>query len=780
MGVRDYVIRILLGVCYICMAVCLFHWFGRPILSGNEMDLLLFSAIVTLIINVFFAGFFEAPKDIIASSVNVLILLAPFINTDSNINIAIRCLFIYAFISLILASSSVILYDPSGSTKRLSISNWFKNMAGHLGNSRLLFGLLIGIAVLSLYSSDVVSGTISDTVAFYLVVLGYFLIISSERIQNLLETLITAFLSLFCLKKYNRPEPIGKMVAVQSKDTFIIDLVDSSKRKISMQLFDFVEFRYGANDNMFVRGFVIDRYSLDSQQKIKVLGITTQTDKNNHGYENNIVYKIPKEDINEREKEILQNFVGTVIEQSDISKIRFEYSPNKLLTNGDLLSVEVKMRNEETKEEENAKVLYQITQAVTDVQKLESHNEIGLIISHATQLGVWRNSIRNFENYGWVPAVNTKVMMAKDVIGPDVKEGELELGKIENTEFKVVVDINNLVTHHTAILGTTGTGKSVFARNIIQKLADNNTKVFCIDFTGEMKRKMRCEDLQLNTNFNALNITPTTFANAGANDVNASLTEHLEHYVLRKNMNLAQADRNYVNELEKQIINHIKNKLRDFINMEHTSNICLFELQELSNTEVSLEYTKFFFKALFDLAKDENMFSLDKKGCIVLEEAHTVIPEWNTAGGNDKTSSKLTNTIAQIALQGRKYNIGLLVIAQRTANISKTILTQCNTIISFKQLDNTSRDFLINHFGEEFVKVLPSLKFRQAIIAGKALVSDMPIMFKVPDLPNMDIQEEINQNEEEPHNPYLENGALVEDADSGQYQGNTDFNVCKR
>lgn len=62
MGVRGYVIRILLGVFYICMAVCLFHWFGRPILNGNEMDLLLFSAIVTLIINTFFAGFLKHQK----------------------------------------------------------------------------------------------------------------------------------------------------------------------------------------------------------------------------------------------------------------------------------------------------------------------------------------------------------------------------------------------------------------------------------------------------------------------------------------------------------------------------------------------------------------------------------------------------------------------------------------------------------------------------------------------------------------------------------------------
>ena len=251
--------------------------------------------------------------------------------------------------------------------------------------------------------------------------------------------------------------------------------------------------------------------------------------------------------------------------------------------------------------------------------------------------------------------------------------------------------------------------------------------------------------------------------------------DHISHYVLHKNAKLDKVNVDYLDQLASQIIGHIKSKLIDFINNDE-KNICLFELEDLSNTEVSLEYTKFLFMALFDIAKNDGLFSLERKGCIVLEEAHTVIPEWNMAGGGDKMSSKLTNTIAQIALQGRKYNIGLMVIAQRTANVSKTILTQCNTIVSFKQFDNTSRDFLINHFGEEFAKSIPTLKFRSAIVAGKALVSDMPIMFKVPTLPNLDIQEDGAQNEDVPQDPYLEDGAFVGDAEGGQYQGNTDFN----
>ena len=122
----------------------------------------------------------------------------------------------------------------------------------------------------------------------------------------------------------------------------------------------------------------------------------------------------------------------------------------------------------------------------------------------------------------------------------------------------------------------------------------------------------------------------------------------------------------------------------------------------------------------------------------MLEEAHTVVPEWNFAGVSDKVSQALLNSIAQIALQGRKYNIGLLVIAQRTANVSKTILTQCNTIVSFQEFDKTSSDFLANYFGQDIVQSLPKLKFRQAIAAGKAFRSSVPLIFEVPHINEMD------------------------------------------
>ena len=71
-------------------------------------------------------------------------------------------------------------------------------------------------------------------------------------------------------------------------------------------------------------------------------------------------------------------------------------------------------------------------------------------------------------------------------------------------------------------------------------------------------------------------------------------------------------------------------------------------------------------------------------------------------GLSDYHSQAVVGKISQIALQGRKYNVGLMVIAQRTATVSKTVLTQCNSVISFSIYDQTGLDFLANIFGNDY------------------------------------------------------------------------------
>ena len=154
----------------------------------------------------------------------------------------------------------------------------------------------------------------------------------------------------------------------------------------------------------------------------------------------------------------------------------------------------------------------------------------------------------------------------------------------------------------------------------------------------------------------------------------------------------------------------------------------------MENSQNIFEFTKAFFKELFNIAKTHLGDSLFPQTCVVLEEAHTIIPEWNFVSDNNKGCQSAINAISQIALQGRKYNVGFLVVAQRTANVSKTVLTQCNSVIAFQEFDNTSIDFLANYYGDDIAKILPTLKFRQAIAVGKAFKSTIPLIFEVPEI----------------------------------------------
>src|SRR2546430_10232986 len=101
-------------------------------------------------------------------------------------------------------------------------------------------------------------------------------------------------------------------------------------------------------------------------------------------------------------------------------------------------------------------------------------------------------------------------------------------------------------------------------------------------------------------------------------------------------------------------------------------------------------------------------------------------------GLGDFDSKGLVAKIAQIALQGRKYKVGLLVIAQRTATVSKTVLTQCNTMITLTCFDETSMDFLRNLYGETHTKLIPNLPPLHAVVFGKGVRSERPIVVEIP------------------------------------------------
>ena len=74
-----------------------------------------------------------------------------------------------------------------------------------------------------------------------------------------------------------------------------------------------------------------------------------------------------------------------------------------------------------------------------------------------------------------------------------------------------------------------------------------------------------------------------------------------------------------------------------------------------------------------------------------------------------------------------------MLITQRTANVTKTILNQCNTIFAMRTFDDTGKEFLSNYIGGDYANVLPSLIARHAVVFGKASTCENPVLIRLND-----------------------------------------------
>lgn len=673
----------------ILVALTVIYLLQRPSITGlGEPGIVLMSALLMLaFISLLVEHFFTKPTDVVASTVAILLLLAPLQVPLERFGLWYVLLFSYSCFLLLTSLVSMFLLNPnrpetSWDNRTARVLHLF---SVRLGNGKLLWFALFALTLLFYVDSQ------SN---LFLVLFAF------SAIVILLDP--TKFLNLSWGNQDAANSDIGTIFGVQASNTFLAKLYPN---RDSPSKFDCVEFTCGLErDAGSRRGIVLDKYILNSEHWIRIQSDDRTVralgdDRLISRPTSDVVYKV---DVNATA--YTDRLVGVVTDKSTIERIRFEYCGSVPVSEGDLLEVKIGTNH----------VLYQVIEGVTELETLDHKDEAGVIIGEAVQLGTWNTERRAFDRFGWVPAVNSPVVTAVSAQAtPSIESSEYQIGTIPNTNFPVVLDLDDAVSHHMSVLGVTGSGKSVFSRNLIRQLVAHGTKVICVDFTNEYSERL--VDLKLNPVVSSER-EATLFASVD------QLSVELEKFPNQRNKAAMSA-------AEESLRNGFKEALKDFLTSADRR-ACLFELPDVSNTTGILEYTRWFFKAQFELAKDDGNFG--QKVCIVLEEAHTIIPEWNFIGVDDKRAGSLVNSISQIALQGRKYGIGFLVIAQRTANVSKTVLTQCNSVVAFQQFDKTSGEFLGNYMGSDFVDTLTRLKPRHAIAVGKAFTSGTPIIFEVP------------------------------------------------
>lgn len=406
--------------------------------------------------------------------------------------------------------------------------------------------------------------------------------------------------------------------------------------------------------------------------------------------------------------------LGLVAPNTDISQLRIEILRTDLnIEEGRLIEVDIGKK----------RVLYQIINGLTQEEILEQKNTRGYVRAYAKKIGSWNNESRRFEITRWIPRPNAPVLLIDSESSIPEKNA---IGYFPGTNYPVTIDANQLVTHNTAILGILGVGKSFLALELVERLIEAGIKVICLDLTNQYEKEL--------APYYDSDSEPTEFDELQS--VGQSGKDNIQQNV---------EEGGSLSTFKSKLLE----KLRIFLNCENTDKLLkiyspaqfevwrqdskLFQSRASMASLTPTEITRLFTEAVLEVLQEQGMTE-NAKCCLVFEEAHSLIPEWNAVASEGDRAA--TNGTAKAILQGRKYGLGCLVITQRTANVTKSILNQCNTVFALRVFDSTGMEFLKNYIGEDYAGVLSTLEDRHAIVFGRASSCRDPVLVRLNDRPD--------------------------------------------
>lgn len=157
-------------------------------------------------------------------------------------------------------------------------------------------------------------------------------------------------------------------------------------------------------------------------------------------------------------------------------------------------------------------------------------------------------------------------------------------------------------------------------------------------------------------------------------------------------------------------------------------------------------YTDEFRATIYSIIAD-NIFEAKLKNeltypvLLILEEAHNFAP----GKPNTIAEQNAITVTKQIAQEGRKFGVGLMLISQRPSRLDETTLAMCNSYIIMRMLNPADQSFVrkvIESLGEEETKMLPDLDVGEAILSGQ--FTSFPILVKMKEPKSKGEREEKN------------------------------------
>ncbi|PKO93940.1 MAG: hypothetical protein CVU15_00975 [Betaproteobacteria bacterium HGW-Betaproteobacteria-1] len=667
-----------------------------------------YTALFTIIVgDRLLTPFFIKPIDVIAYSAPALIALIYL--WSSNWVPTEQIFFGFCFIycaSLLLASFVQIITKDSQTDSVKHFSESVRVTIGSLGHPQAIYSVIMWFFIYTYHRQ-------SATEVFWIAI-AWALTVATSPIEHLIKS----GKRIYWIWKDGDVEQIyGQIVAFQKPNVILfreapgretpfgatVLIKDSTtKDKIGIAL-DYV----GRDEGILRRCVEID--GLTPAAKLSSYPLPDQS-ISSYNHEN--IDSLPKETTEMLgNAPLLKGIVGT---NTTLNRLVFEEIGDRTIEEGQLVKTLIYGRP----------VIYQIVGGKTDEEQVYKKNMNGITKVEAQKIGQWIPERKHFELVKWLPQLNSPVFAVEE----EQPERDPEaIGYFPRSNYAAhIKSVHELVTHNAAIIGILGIGKSSLSFELIERMLSQGIKVICMDLTDEYAEILKDFCHVTSNDQLYLDLISTTGAK-GKENLNA---------IPEQGGNRPE----FSEAVEKLVQNFIHNHSGKNLLVFNPSQYEVWRqygqyfgkggaaMASLSATEITSIFTEAALKACQGLGKVEVGKA---RVCVVYEEAHSLIPEWNTVVSDGDKSA--TNATARAILQGRKFGLGCLVISQRTANVTKTILNQCNTIFAMRTFDDTGKDFLANYIGSEYADSLPNLQERHAVFFGKASKCENPIMIRLND-----------------------------------------------
>jgi hypothetical protein len=693
--------------------LCLASWvaFGQFIPPDGDKGFWFYSSLLGLILGTRLdTPFYARPADVVlyaAPAAIALALVSKWSSWESGIKVAFAVAVLFCVFVGLLGAIAILLNDAK--QPRLNrISNAVRVLSETLGAPRVIYTVVILFAI---YAFHFQSPTETTTILMAWVLTAVLSPIeSSVKVGRRLMRIF-------------RPDTIidsdGEVVAYQTPRLILVRQSASSKiatsdiiavhdplgkTRLALAL-DHV----GRDEGVLLRAIEIEGVDVPADLEEQVFALNE-----------NAVVRITSEEAAIATDDLVkekESIVGLVAAETSIEKLYFEVVKDTGLEEGRLVEVKIGGR----------KVTYQLVNGLTKEEVVQQKNTHGFVRAQAQKIGEWDAEAKHFKHVKWLPKPNSPVLLKSTT---EFKNSSSAVGHFPGTNYPVSIkSIDELVTHNTAILGILGVGKSMLAIELVERMMASGIKVICLDLTNQYADEL-AEFYDQDYEKKCLD----RIQDAGSKDV-AAFADNPEEGGSLPNLRAAmQADlvdffRNE-NLRRLKIYNpahvvgskQIKEPSQYKVGSEWKRGAALWSLTPVEVTRLVSETV---------LALLQNKMSVSARVCLVYEEAHSLVPEFTSVAS--PSDREACNATARAILQGRKFGLGCLLITQRTANVTKTILNQCNTVFAMRTFDETGKEFLSNYIGKDYAGALSSLSERHAVLFGKASSCENPILIRLND-----------------------------------------------